>query len=314
MVHPKASKTDRMTETDDQKKGPQTDLGAGTGTWGQWLSDRAIRGVIALLLALPYRWRVPLCGWVMARLIAPLAGWPKRIRDNLALTLPDLSDAQINRMVARVPENIGRTVIEIYSGAEFIARTTELPLTGDGVAALEAAHAAKRPVILATGHFGNYDAVRAALIARGYSLGALYRPMTNPYFNDHYVRAIGTIGQPIFERGRHGMGQMLKHLRGGGMLGILPDQRMHKGVKLTFFGHEALTALSAADMALKYDCLLIPTYAIRQPDGLSFQIIVDPPIPHGTPEAMTQALNDNLERLIRKYPEQWFWIHRRWRP
>lgn len=67
-------------------------------------------------------------------------------------------------------------------------------------------------------------------------------------------------------------------------------------------------------MALKYDAVLIPTYAIRQPDGLSFQIIVDPPIPQGTPEAMTQALNDNLERLIRRYPEQWFWIHRRWKP
>ncbi|RGP37792.1 lysophospholipid acyltransferase family protein [Pseudotabrizicola alkalilacus] len=298
-----------MAHTDTPKSPPQK-----AGSWGQWLTDRAIRTVIWLLLALPYRWRVPLCGWVMARIVAPLAGWPQRIRDNLALTLPDLPAAQIDRMVARVPENIGRTVIEIYSGAEFIARTTELPLTGDGVAALEAAHAAKRPVILATGHFGNYDAVRAALIARGYSLGALYRPMSNPWFNDHYVQAIGTIGQPLFERGRQGMGQMLKHLRGGGMLGILPDQRMQKGVKLTFFGKEALTALSAADMALKYDAMLIPTYAIRQPDGLSFQIVVDPPIPPSTPEIMTQALNDNLERLIRQYPEQWFWIHRRWKP
>ncbi|TGD65060.1 lauroyl acyltransferase [Tabrizicola sp. WMC-M-20] len=285
-----------------------------SGTWRQWLTDRSIRAVLWLLLALPYRWRVPLCGWIMARLIAPMAGWPQRIRDNLSHTLPDLPEDQIARMVARVPENIGRTVIEIYSGAEFIARTTELPLTGGGVAALEAAHAASQPVILATGHFGNYDAVRAALIARGYRLGALYRPMSNPWFNDHYVKAIGTIGQPIFERGRQGMGQMLKHLRAGGMLGILPDQRMHKGVKLTFFGQEALTALSAADMALKYNAVLIPTYAIRQPDGLSFQIIVDPPIPHSTPEIMTQALNDNLERLIRQYPEQWFWIHRRWKP
>ncbi|MFN7224380.1 MAG: lysophospholipid acyltransferase family protein [Paracoccaceae bacterium] len=285
-----------------------------TGTWGQWLTDRAIRAVLWLLLALPYRWRVPLCGWVMSRIVAPLAGWPRRIQENLAHTLPDLAQDQIDRLVSRVPENIGRTVIEIYSGAEFIARTTSLPLTGEGVAALEAAHAAKTPVILATGHFGNYDAVRAALIARGYSLGALYRPMSNPWFNDHYVKAIGTIGQPLFERGRNGLAQMLRHLRDGGMLGILPDQRMRKGMKLTFFGKEALTALSAADMALKYDALLIPTYAIRQPDGLSFQIIVDAPIPHGTPEAMTQALNDNLERLIRQYPDQWFWIHRRWKP
>jgi KDO2-lipid IV(A) lauroyltransferase len=284
------------------------------GTALQWLTDLAIRALIGGLLLLPYRWRVPFCGWVMSRIVSPLAGWPRRIRDNLALTLPDMPASERDRMVRRVPDNVGRTVIEIYSGREFIDRATRLPLTGDGVAALEAARAAGRPVILATGHFGNYDAVRAALIARGFPLGALYRRMKNPWFNKHYVRAIGTIGQPIFERGRSGMAQMLRHLKSGGMLGILPDQRMGAGVKLLFFGQEALTALSAAEMALKYDALLIPTYAIRQPDGLEFQIIVDPPIAPGTPEQMTQALNDNLERLVRRYPDQWFWIHRRWKP
>ena len=284
------------------------------GTPMQWLTDRAIRALLWVLLALPYRVRVPLCGWVMAHIVAPLAGWPKRIRDNLALTLPDLPEAEIARMVARVPDNVGRTVIEIYSGPEFIARATSLPLTGEGVAALEAAQALRRPVILATGHFGNYDAVRAALIARGYSLGALYRPMSNPWFNDHYVAAITAIGKPVFERGRSGMGQMLRHLKSGGMLGILPDQRISSGEKLMFFGQEALTALSTAEMALKYDALLIPTYAIRQPDGLGFRIVVDPPIPHSDAVEMTQALNNNLERLIRQYPDQWFWIHRRWKP
>jgi len=284
------------------------------GTLRQWLTNSAIQALLWVLLALPYGWRVPLCGWVMARVIAPLAGWPKRIRANLALTLPDLPQAQVARMVRNVPDNIGRTVIEIYSGQAFIDRATSLPLTGEGVAALEAAKAEGRPVILATGHFGNYDAVRAALIARGYPLGALYRPMSNPWFNAHYVRAIGTIGQPLFERGRHGMAQMLRHLKSGGMLGILPDQRIGGGVKLSFFGQEALTALSAAEMALKYEAELIPIYAIRQEDGLGFRIIVDAPIPKGTPEAMTQALNDNLEALIRRYPDQWFWIHRRWKP
>lgn len=284
------------------------------GTAKQWLTNALIRVVLGVLLSLPYRWRVPLCGWVMAKIIAPNAGWPERIRANLALTLPDLTPEQVDTMVRRVPDNVGRTIIEIYSGKDFIERTTSLPLTGDGVAALEQALAEGRPVILATGHFGNYDAVRAALIDRGYPLGALYRPMSNPWFNEHYVKAISTIGQPVFERGRQGMGQMLRHLKSGGMLGILPDQRIGSGVKLTFFGQEALTALSAAEMALRYDALLIPTYGIRQKDGLTFQIIVDAPIPRSTPEEMTQALNDNLERLIREYPDQWFWIHRRWKP
>lgn len=278
-----------------------------------WLQDRVLRGLIWLLLRLPYRWRVPLCGWVLSRIIAPAAGYRGRIRQNLALVLPDLPPDEVERLARAVPDNVGRTVIEIYSGAEFIARAAGHPLTGGGVAALDEAHRSQRPVILVTGHFGNYDASRAALIARGYRVGALYMPMANRYFNEHYVAAISGIGTPLFPRGRSGMANMVRHLRSGGMLGLLVDQHMGHGEPLTFFGQQAMTALSAADLALKYDALLVPTYAVRAADGLSFDIIVEPPIPHSTPDVMTQALNDSLEALVRQNLDQWFWIHRRWK-
>jgi Kdo2-lipid IVA lauroyltransferase/acyltransferase len=105
----------------------------------------------------------------------------------------------------------------------------------------------------------------------------------------------------------------VRHLKSGGMLGMLIDQHMNHGAALQFFGHTAQTALSAAELALKYNALLVPTYAIRQPDGLSFQIVVDAPIVHGTAEAMTQALNDSLEQKVRGHLDQWFWVHRRWK-
>lgn len=278
-----------------------------------WLENAVILAVIRGLLLLPYRWRVPLCGWVMSRVVAPVAGYRRRIRSNLALILPDLPASEIERITRAVPDNVGRTLIEIYSGAEFTARAASLPLTGAGVQALDEAHRTGRPVILVTGHFGNYDASRAALIARGYRVGALFNPMKNRYFNAHYVAAISAIGTPLFPRGKKGLGAMVRHLRAGGMLGLLIDQHMRHGAEITFFGHRALTALSAAELALKYDAVVIPTYGIRQPDGLSFQIVVEPPIPHGPPEAMTQALNDSLEALVRQHPGQWLWIHRRWK-
>jgi Kdo2-lipid IVA lauroyltransferase/acyltransferase len=278
-----------------------------------WLQDRALRALIWLLLRLPYRMRVPLCGWVLSRVIAPVAGYRQRVRDNLALVLPDLARTEVERIARAVPDNVGRTVIEIYSGPEFIAHAVSHPLTGGGVSALEAAHRGRRPVILVTGHFGNYDASRAALIARGYRVGALYMPMANRYFNEHYVAAISGIGTPLFPRGRAGMANMVRHLKSGGMLGLLVDQHMGHGEPLTFFGAQALTALSAAELALRYDALLVPTYAIRAADGLSFDIIVEAPIPHSTPETMTQALNDSLEVLVREHLDQWFWIHRRWK-
>jgi KDO2-lipid IV(A) lauroyltransferase len=277
------------------------------------LRNLALRGLIGALLALPYRWRVPLCGWVMAYIIAPLAGYDKRVRENLALIRPDLPQEEVARLMRAVPRNVGRTLIEIYSGAEFVARAAAEPLKGEGLAALDQAHAAGRPVILVTGHFGNYDASRAALIARGFPVGALYRPMGDADFNAHYVRAISRIGTPVFPRNRAGLADMVRFLRSGGMLGLLMDQHIGAGVVLQFMGQPAMTALSAADLALRYDALVVPTYAVRRADGLDFDIIIEAPIPHGTPEAMTQAINDSLDRLVRQHMDQWFWIHRRWK-
>ncbi|MEH7829199.1 lysophospholipid acyltransferase family protein [Gemmobacter denitrificans] len=278
-----------------------------------WLQNLLLRGLIGFLLLLPYRWRVPLCGWVFARVIAPLAGYDRRVRENLKLIFPDMPEPEIQRMLRAVPDNVGRTVIELYSGAAFVARAKAAPLHGPGLAALEEARATGRPVVLVTGHFGNYDASRAALIGRGFPVGGLYRPMTNRFFNAHYVAAISAIGTPLFARGRSGMAEMIRFLRSGGFLGIVQDQHMNRGVRLSFFGQPALTALSAAELALKYDALIVPTYATRMTNGLDFDILVDAPIPHGTPEAMTQALNDHLETHVRQHLDQWFWIHRRWK-
>jgi Kdo2-lipid IVA lauroyltransferase/acyltransferase len=265
------------------------------------------------LMLLPYRARIPLAGFLVARVVAPLAGYTARIRENLALVMPETDSVEVRRMMRAVPDNVGRTIAEIWSGHEFLAQVRDLPLTGPGVAALEAAHRAGRPVILSTAHFGNYDVARAALIARGYPVGALYRPMDNAKFNKRYLRAISAIGTPLFPRGRDGMGKMIRHLRDGGMLGILTDQHMRTADRFRFFDHPARTATSAADLALKYDAAIIPVFAVRQPDGLAFRIIVEDPVARGTAAEMTQAINDGIERIVRQHPDQWFWIHRRWK-
>lgn len=278
-----------------------------------FVSNLAIRGLIGFALLLPYRLRVPTVGWIVSRLIAPLAGWRTRIRENLAHVLPDMPKDEVEAVCRAVPDNFGRTLIEIYSGETFKKRAIAAPISGPGLEALEAARAEGRPVILVTGHFGNYDAVRASLIARGHNMGALFRPMRNPYFNAHYVRAISEIGEPMFEQGRRGMIQIVKHLRIGGVLGILTDLAFGPGAKLGFFGKPAWTSLITAELALKYDAALIPVYAARQENGLDFEIIVQEEVPRSDAETMTQAVNDGLEALVREYPGQWFWIHRRWK-
>lgn len=278
-----------------------------------WIENAALRGLIGGLLLLPYRVRVPLCGWIMNHVIAPMAGYRQRIRTNLAFVMPDLPKDEVERLVRKVPDNVGRSVIESYSGKEFLERAGASPVRGPGLAEVEKAHVEKRPVIFLTGHFGNYEASRAAMTARGHTVGVLYRPMNNRYFNKHYVAAMEHLGTPAFPRGRQGLGGMLRHLKSGGMLGMLIDLHMYDGARLTFFGQTAMTALSAADLALKYNALLVPTYAIRQANGIDFEILMEAPIPHTNPATMTQALNDSLEALVREHLDQWFWIHRRWK-
>ncbi|WP_439142520.1 lysophospholipid acyltransferase family protein [Planktotalea sp.] len=279
----------------------------------QYIINLFLRSLIGLALLLPYAARVRTMGWLVEKIVSPLAGYPKRIRANLKHVLPDLPETEIARLCKAVPNNAGRTLIELYSGDAFVRRAITAPITGPGYAALEAARAEGRPVILVTGHFGNYDVSRAALIAKGHNMGALYRRMSNPYFNEHYVKSITTIGTPMFEQGRKGMSQMVRHIKSGGVLGILTDLHAHGGARLNYFGKPAITSLITAELALKYNAALIPVYAIRQDNGLDFKIVVQDEIAHSDAETMTQKVNDGLEHLVSENMHQWFWIHRRWK-
>lgn len=284
-----------------------------TPTFTDRVTDTAIRGIIGAAMRLPYPQRIATGGWVGRQIAAPLAGWNRRIRDNLAYVMPGLTPAEVRRVTRGVTDNVGRAMLEMYSGPEFARHVRDTPFFGDGIDALMEAGDAGRPVLLVTGHFGSYDVPRAALLARGYSVGGLYNAMSNPLINTHYAAALRSVGGPAFPRDRHGMAKMLRHLKGGGMVGLIIDQHMQHGVVLDFMGKPARTALSAAELALKHDALVVPIYGIRRPDGLTFDILVEPPVPHGDPVEMTQTLNDSLSRLVRRHPEQWLWIHRRWK-
>lgn len=281
------------------------------------LRDRAeyalLRVFLAVALRLPYAMRLRLAGWLNAHVLVPLAGVRPKMRRNLELAFPEMPDAEVRRVMHAVSDHLARTMMEIFSGDEFRAVAARAQVIGEeGRVALESAYAEGRGVILVSGHFGNYDVGRAHYLQRGYRIGGLFRYMDNPLFNRLYLDAIDRIGKPMFPRTRRGMAEMVRFLRSGGITGLLIDQRHGDGAALSFFGHEALTPLSAAELALKYEAVLIPAYGLRRPDGLSFDILLEPPIAPGTPEQMTQAINDSLEAVVRKHPEQWLWMHDRW--
>lgn len=272
------------------------------------------RGFIGLALALPYETRMHFAGWLFSRVIGPLSGARKRIRRNLAYVWPDLPEADVERLCREVPDNMGRGLIEQYSAREFNARVAKLAPVGPGITALDEARVNNRPIIVVSGHIGNCHAARSLIQQRGHQIGAIYRDLSNPYFNPHYVNALGSIASPMFNRTRRGMAEMVKFLRKGNTVAILPDQYFGGGLVVDFFGKPAPTAGSAADLALKYDALVIPVYSLRQADGVSFEIYVEEPIAHSDAKTMTQAINDSLEAQVRKAPGQWLWVHKRWKP
>ena len=273
----------------------------------------AAQSVLRGALLLPYAMRVRFVGWIVQTVLAPLSGWNKRVHANLDLVTPEMPEAEKRRIAARVANNVGRTLIEIYSGDAFLARVKNAPQSGPGVQALKEARFQSRPIVLLTAHIGNYDAVRGSLAQAGHTMAALYKPMRNVSFNDHYVKAVEHIASPVYPTTGRGIASLIAHLRDGGTIGIVGDIGATGAPLLSFFDTPAHTPTSAAEWAVKYDALLIPIYGLRQPDGLTFKIYVDEPIPHGTPEDMMQAYNDSVEAITRENMDQWFWIHKRWK-
>ncbi len=249
-----------------------------------------------------------------ARVFAPLMGWPKRIGTHLGFAMPEIPAAQHDQISRQTCRNLGATLFEIFTPAYTRRLAQQAQITGPGAEVITRAITDKTPVILVSGHFGNYDIIRSKMITNGVDLGGLYRPLNNEWLNKTYVRAISQTGTPLFSRDKAGFTDMIKHIKGGGSVALLIDQHMDKGLPVTFFGKTAYTSGSAAQLALKHNRPLIPIYAIRRSNGKDFTIWVDTPIPASDPTTMTQALNDSLEHVVRKHIDQWAWPHRRWKP
>ena len=283
------------------------------GTPLDWASNQLARGIIGAARLLPYSRRVPAMGAVMRKGLGGVLGYRKRAEANLAMVYPDMDATTRRRIADGVLDNFGRTLIENYSHPEFAAHLAKTELVGDGLPALEEATAAGRPVLFVTAHFGNHEAPRQILTRMGYSVGGLYRPFSNPYFDADYRRTLGALGGAVFAKGRRGTIGLIKYLRAGNHGVLFYDVYVAEGDKLEFLGQPAMTATSAAEIALKVDALVLPYFGVRNADGLTFTAILDAPITPSDPVTMTNEMNMRLERQITANPAQWFWVHRRWK-
>lgn len=288
--------------------------GSDRGGWKDRLSDLALRGFVGALRLLPVRTRLTLVGWTVRRLIAPPLGWYARVVANIDHVWPGTPEAKKREIAEQAIDNLGRALIENYDPREMLRRGAAYPVTGPGLPVLEQAVAEGRPVMLISGHYGSPVCARCALIARGYQVGGLLRPLSNPYSNQRYVQNYKDVGEPMFEQGRRGTMALLKYIRDGGTAAMLFDVFESSGAAIDFLGQPAPTALSPAEIAVKTGALLIPYFGIRRPDRYGFDCILEEPIPPGEPIDMMREATRRLEARILQDPGQWMWTHRRWKP
>jgi KDO2-lipid IV(A) lauroyltransferase len=196
--------------------------------------------------------------------------------------------------------------------ADFRRRRAWSAPSGPGWEALQAAQAAGKGAILVSGHFGQWEAVRAALMANGIEAGAMIRPVKNPWLDRDYLANVEAGGQPVIGRDGAGLRELVRHLKRGGVMAVLLDQYTRRGAPIEFLGHPAPSGTAIAELAVKYRLPMIPVYGTRQPDALHVLVEFEAPISPGTPVEMTQAAADSLAARVRATPGQYYWLHRRW--
>lgn len=256
-------------------------------------------------------------GGVLARHIGPWLGISARARRNLGAALPELSAAEIERVLRGMWDNLGRVAAEY----PHLPRIGVFPPNGrvetGGVEHLDRAIAAGRPVIIFGGHLGNWEIAARAAGQYGIDVAQIYRPANNPLVDRMIARFRGT-GSEFIPKGRVASRRALSALRRGAHLTLLVDQKLNDGIAVPFFGRKAMTAPALASLALHFDCAVLPA-RVERLKGAHFRLTIHPPLrmPQTSERAADVAalmteVNRTLETWIRERPEQWFWLHSRW--
>ena len=288
----------------------------------------AFRAATAVVAALPAPAAAALCRGLAAVVCALPRKWTRGdvARQNLAVAFPNLSPREADAQVRAMWTHLFRLVSEMVVFDRKLRRGNQTDLLSfihrdETVRAVNSG----RPVIVLGGHFGNWEVASASFGAFGVPVSLVARDLDNPLIHEWFAerrRASG--GRLISKKG--GGGEVTDVLAAGGVVGLLADQDAgSKGQFVPFFGKDASTFKSIALLAREYDALVLVGYARRLPDDfrrhrwVRFEVgteaIFDPRefTSASALKDLTSAYTAALERAVRRSPEQYFWVHRRWK-
>lgn len=282
--------------------------------------DRLLGGLSAGIARLPagaQRWmgrRLGDLGYVLT---------PRRRRialRNLARAFPDLAPAARTRLCRRSYQHFGLMLIELSVYLTRPLEDTLARLRIDGLDHVRSAMQRHGRVLLFTAHLGNWELLPAACRLTGLPLSVVLRPLDAPWLDRLARRLREKSGVELIDK-RAALRPVLRALAAGRMVGILLDQNAarREGVFVPFFGHAASTSRSVAVLALRTGTPIVPAFIRREAGGIH-RVVVGPALPlpasgetAAAIESLTARCTDVIEAAIRATPDQWLWIHDRWR-
>ncbi len=242
------------------------------------------------------------------------------VRHNLGFAFPEWTQEQVAACTRRVFRNIGRTIAEL-SRAALGARHGKLH-HGSATGAHHLTHALAQGtgIILVSAHLGNWEIGLQDLGSRlERPIGLVVRPISPAILDRWWNRQRSRSGNQIIYK-KNAFPAMMKTMRDGGIVALMVDMSVRKqSVPVRFFGHRARASHAAALLAARSKAVILPLFSYRSPDGrLAGEI--GPPVPvcrsrnlKSDLKQNTQALTDIVEAAIRRHPDQYFWIQKRWK-
>jgi len=260
----------------------------------------------------------------LARKLGMMYPRTKQARANLKLAFPDKPGDEIEEILRQMWGNLGRTAAEYVYLDKIFDFDDKNPGAGrfeiSGIENFEKMLRHKGPAVCFTGHTGNWEILPVGSAAYGVNITALFRPPNNKFIARHLLSARKTAMGHTVPSKAGASWALASVMDEGGKVGVLVDQFFRKGIPIEFFGHETLANPLLAKLVRHYDCPVFPARCIRLPHG-RFRLEVQPPLtvprlPNGAVDVteLTKKVSAVVENWVREYPEQWLWLHKRWRP
>jgi KDO2-lipid IV(A) lauroyltransferase len=239
----------------------------------------------------------------------------RRALDHLAIAFPELPEAERQALARRCFVHLGTTLMEVLQLLRLDCAGVARHLTVEGWEEVEAAQRERRPVFFLTAHCGTWEMLAAATGCRGLPLTAVARQQDDARADAVTTTLRARFGARTLHRGTPGAArELLRVMRGGSVLAMLIDQDTRvDGVWVPFFGRLAYTPSGAAEIALRQKAAVLPAFDERRPDGSHLLRVLPPLDLPADVTAATAAMTVAIEEQIRRRPEQWVWMHRRWR-